>query len=112
MHYSAYVGTSAPPGVPPGIPLAETLERVRTLLHRAMESASDRLVLAALRHGSQRVVVLPEDEYDSFIATLELDEDPEAQEDLRVSQEEFRHALPPSWGEVREELGLGNRQTK
>lgn len=94
------------------MPLAETLERVRTMLHRAMESASDRLMLAALRHGSQRVVVLPEDEYDAFIATLELEEDPEAQDDLRVSQEEFRHGTPPSWREVREELGLGDRKTK
>jgi PHD/YefM family antitoxin component YafN of YafNO toxin-antitoxin module len=74
-----------------------------------MQSAADHVVLAALKHGSPRTIVLPEGEYEAFIATLEVSEDKEAQDDLRAGLEETRHGLPPKWEDMREDFGLGPR---
>jgi PHD/YefM family antitoxin component YafN of YafNO toxin-antitoxin module len=90
----------------------DVVAQVRGLLHRVFESAADRLVLAALRHGDTKAIVLPEDEYEAFMATLEVDEDKEALDDLRAGLEETRHGLPPTWEDLEGELGpLGSTQT-
>jgi PHD/YefM family antitoxin component YafN of YafNO toxin-antitoxin module len=83
---------------------------MRDLMQRVVEKGADRLVLAALRAGSPRVIVLPADEYEAFIETLEVEEDPEALDDLRAGEAETAHGLPPTWDEVREEFDLGSRQ--
>jgi PHD/YefM family antitoxin component YafN of YafNO toxin-antitoxin module len=85
--------------------------RVRVLMHRFLGAAADHLVLAAMRRGNPRAIVLPEDEYDAFRATLEVEEDPEALSDLRAGLEETRAGLPPTWDEARAEMGLGARET-
>jgi PHD/YefM family antitoxin component YafN of YafNO toxin-antitoxin module len=86
--------------------------RVRHLLHRALEAAADQLVLAALKHGNTRTIVLPEDEYEAFMATLEVEEDAEAVADLRAGKDETRQGLPPTWEELEDELGpVGTTQT-
>jgi PHD/YefM family antitoxin component YafN of YafNO toxin-antitoxin module len=105
------VPTSLPPRLP-SASIAESLDRVRGLLHRTLESAADRFILVALRVGSPRAVVLPEREYEAFIATIEVDEDPEALDDLQAGLEETHLDLPPTWEELEGELGpLGKSQT-
>jgi PHD/YefM family antitoxin component YafN of YafNO toxin-antitoxin module len=77
-----------------------------------MQSAADHLVLAAMRRGNPRAIVLAEDEYEAFIATLELEEDKDAQDDIRAGLEETRHGLPPTWAEFKAELqGHGSGET-
>jgi PHD/YefM family antitoxin component YafN of YafNO toxin-antitoxin module len=77
-----------------------------------LEAAADQLILAALRHGSTRTIVLPENEYEAFMATLEVEEDAEASEDLKAGTAETRQGLPPTWEELEDELGpLGTTQT-
>jgi PHD/YefM family antitoxin component YafN of YafNO toxin-antitoxin module len=87
------------------------VERVRGLMHRFIGAAADHLVLAAMRRGNPKAIVLPEDEYEAFVATLEVEEDEEALDDLRAGREETRSELPPAWDEVRDEMGLGARET-
>lgn len=85
--------------------------RVRSLANRVIGSAADHLVLATLRRGGSRAIILSEEEYDAFMSTLELEEDPEAQADIRAGLEETRQGLPPTWEELEEELGpLGTPQ--
>lgn len=96
--------------VSPGRTQAAVVARMRALMHRVLETAADHLVLAAFRRGSPRAIVLREDEYEAFMATLEVEEDEKALDDLRVGLEETRTALPPTWDEARDEMGLGTRQ--
>jgi PHD/YefM family antitoxin component YafN of YafNO toxin-antitoxin module len=89
---------------------AAVVDRVRTLLHRFVAATADHLVLATLRQGSAKAIVLPEDEYEAFMATLEVEEDAEALDDLRAGRDETSTGLPPTWDEARDEMGLGSHQ--
>lgn len=87
------------------------LERVRGLRSRFFEGAADRFILAALRHGDAKAIVLPEGEYEAFMLTLELEEDDQAQQDIRAGMEESRTGSLPTWDEFESELQHGSRQT-
>ena len=82
------------------------MERVRGMLDRWLARAAEHLVLVMIRKGDPAAVVLPRDEYEGYVETLEVMEDEEAQAALREGEEDIREGRVRPYDEARRDLGL------
>lgn len=89
-----------------GAPARDVIERVTSSLDRLLSRTTEAVLLRALRH--KEVIVLDADEYQAYLTTLEVMEDPGAMDDMRAGQEETHTKLPPPWEDVRQDLRNGS----
>src|SRR5690242_8385164 len=71
-----------PPARPPLNPSPvrpEAVERVKALLDRWISRTAEHLVLAMIKRGEPVTVVVSDADYQGYLATLEIMDDPEAQ---------------------------------
>lgn len=78
-------------------------ERLSRYLDRILGNVADRI--------AQRVADRLSEEHISIATTREILADAEAMDALREGERELaEEGLPPAWEDVRQDLGLGNRQ--
>lgn len=85
---------------------SEPVERVKAMLDRWVSRTAEHLVLAMIKRGEPGVVVVPSDEYEGYMHTLEIMDDPEAQQALAEGEQDEREGRLRSYEDVRRDLGI------
>jgi antitoxin YefM len=101
-----------PPATRPRSPLdtsvirSEVVERVSGLLDRWIARAAAHVLLATLKKGEPAAIVLPADEYEALLETLEIMEDEETQRAIIEGEQDLQRGKVKPYEEVRRDLGL------
>jgi hypothetical protein len=85
---------------------SDPVERVKALLDRWVARTAEHLVIAMIKSGEPGVFVVPSDEYEGYMQTLEMMEDDEAQVALREGEQDERDGRVRPYEETRRDLGL------
>lgn len=85
---------------------SDPVERVKAMLDRWVSRTAEHMVLAMIKRGEPGVVVVPSDEYEGYMHTLEIMDDPEAQEALAEGERDEREGRLRDYEDVRRDLGL------
>lgn len=71
------------------------------MLDRWLARTAEHLVLAMIRRGERAAVVLPDREYEGYLETLEIMDDPEAQAAIADGEADLRAGRVREFDEVR-----------
>jgi PHD/YefM family antitoxin component YafN of YafNO toxin-antitoxin module len=77
------------------------------MLDRWLARTAEHLVLAMIRKGDPVAVVVPRDDYESYLETAEIMDDEQAQAALREGEQDLRDGHVKPYENVRRDLGLG-----
>jgi len=75
------------------------------LLNRALARAADVLVMAVLRAGDARLVVVRDSSFEEYVETHEIETDPEAMAAIAEGTREADEGSLEAYEDVRRELG-------
>lgn len=84
----------------------EKVSALRGLLDRWMARTAEHLVIAMIKKGDPTAVVVPQEEYEGYLHTLELMEDDEAQSALQEGERDALEGRARSYEDVRRDLDL------
>jgi PHD/YefM family antitoxin component YafN of YafNO toxin-antitoxin module len=85
---------------------SDPVERVKSMLDRWVSRTAEHLVLAMIKRGEPGVVVVPSDEYEGYMHTLEIMDDPEAKAALAEGERDEREGRLRPYEDVRRDLGI------
>lgn len=101
------VSRSHPPSNLESPPIrGDKVNALRGLLDRWVARTAEHLVIAMIKKGDPTAVVVPQDEYEGYLHTLELMEDEEAQAALREGELDALEGRARPYEDVRRDLGL------
>ncbi len=85
------------------IPANQARQNFYNLLNQVIEE--DKIIRVHRRNG-QRVVMMSEEEFDSWQETLEVMSDPELMASIKQGQKELKEGKGVSWEEIKKDLKI------
>lgn len=84
-----------------------TISQARSDLSNIVDRSNKLLEKYAITvNGKPSAVLMSQAEYDSLIETLDIFSDPNALEEIKASEKEFKEGKTVSWEDLKEELGI------